>query len=102
MKENIKNRKYNGKGYDSKGNIIYKLNNGNGKVKEYNKNQLKFEDEYLNGKIKYRIVNNIYNNKKELEIEKETNLGKEYYFKGKIKFKREYLNGKKKWKRKRI
>ena len=27
MKENIKNRKYNGKGYDSKGNIIYKLNN---------------------------------------------------------------------------
>ena len=52
MKENIKNRKYNGKEYDSKGNIIYKLN------KEYYKNHLKFEDEYLNGKIKYGIVHN--------------------------------------------
>ena len=102
MKENIKNRKYNGKGYDSKGNIIYKLNNGIGKVKEYYKNQLKFDGEYLNGKIKYGIVYNIYNNKKELEIEKETNLGKEYYFNGKIKFKTEYLNWKKNEKRRRI
>ena len=38
--EYLFNRKYNGKGYDSKGNIIYELNNGNGKVKEYYKNQL--------------------------------------------------------------
>ena len=38
--EYLFDRKYNGKGYDSKGNIIYELNNGNGKVKEYYKNQL--------------------------------------------------------------
>ena len=29
------NRKWKGKGYDENGNIIYILNNGNGKVKEY-------------------------------------------------------------------
>ena len=28
-------RKYNGKGYDEKGHIVYELNNGYGKVKEY-------------------------------------------------------------------
>ena len=43
--------KWNGKGYDENGNIIYELINGNGKVKEYNKNgKLIFEGEYLNGK----------------------------------------------------
>ena len=30
------NEKWNGKGYDENGNIIYELKNGNGKVKEYN------------------------------------------------------------------
>ena len=39
--EYLYNRKYNGKGFDSKGNIIYELNNGNGKVKEYYKNKIK-------------------------------------------------------------
>ena len=29
------NKKYNGKGYDKKGNILYELKNGNGKIKEY-------------------------------------------------------------------
>ena len=29
-------KKYNGKGYDKNGNLIYELNNGCGKVKEYN------------------------------------------------------------------
>ena len=43
--------KWNGKGYDEKGNIIYELNNGNGKVKEYYTNCiLEFVGEYLNGK----------------------------------------------------
>ena len=28
-------KKWNGKGYDENGNIIYKLNKGNGKVIEY-------------------------------------------------------------------
>ena len=92
--EYLYNRKFNGKGYDSKGNIIYELNNGNGKVKEYYKNQLRFEGEYLNGKINYGIVYNIYNNKKELEIEKGINLGKEYFDNGTIKFEGEYVNEK--------
>ena len=43
-------KKYNGKGYDENGNIIYELKNGTGKVKEYwNNGELKFEGEYLNG-----------------------------------------------------
>ena len=35
--------KYNGKGYDEDGNIIYELINGNGKVKEYEDDKLKYE-----------------------------------------------------------
>ena len=42
--------KWDGKGYDEKGNIIYELHNGTGKVKEYEENgELLFEGEYLNG-----------------------------------------------------
>ena len=49
--EFLYNNKFNGKGYDEKGNIIYELINGNGKVKEYyNFDILIFEGEYLNGK----------------------------------------------------
>ena len=45
------NEKWNGKGYDENGNIIYELNNENGKVKEYYYNEiLKYEGEYLNRK----------------------------------------------------
>ena len=47
-------RKWSGKGYDEKGNIIYELNNGNGKVKEYLNGKLIFEGEYLNGKKKWK------------------------------------------------
>ena len=43
--------KYNGKGYDKNGNLIYELKNGTGKVKEYYYDgKLEFEGEYLNGK----------------------------------------------------
>ena len=67
--------KWNGKGYDENGNVIYELINGNGKVKEYDDDEnLLFEGEYLNG-------------------ERNGN-GKEYYFDGKLLFKGEYLNGK--------
>ena len=49
--EYLNNKKYNGKGYDESGNIIYELINGNGKVKEYDEfDKLVFEGEYLNGK----------------------------------------------------
>ena len=43
--------KWDGKGYDENGNIIYELINGNGKVKEYyDTESLRYEGEYLNGK----------------------------------------------------
>ena len=67
-------KKWDGKGYDENGNIIYELNNGNGKVKEYNNDELIFEGELLNG---------IKNGK-----------GKEYKDSNLI-FEGEYLNGKK-------
>ena len=48
--EYLFNKKWNGKGYDEEGNIIYELKNGNGKVKEYDDyGHLEFEGEYLNG-----------------------------------------------------
>ena len=47
-------KKYNGKGYDENGNIIYELINGTGKVKEYDiYGKLIYEGNYLIGiKIK--------------------------------------------------
>ena len=51
--EYLNGKKWNGKGYDKKGNIIYELNNGNGNIREYNDyGKLSFEGEYLNGKKK--------------------------------------------------
>ena len=68
-------KKWNGKGYDENGNIIYELINGTGKVKEYNEfGELQFEGEYLNGK--------------------KNGKGKEYDEAGFPKFEREYLDGK--------
>ena len=67
-------KKWNGKGYDENGNIIYELVNGSGKVKEYDcKDRLRFEGEYLNGK--------------------KNGKGKEYWD-GELYFDGEYLNGK--------
>ena len=69
-------KKWNGKGFDESGNIIYELINGTGKVKEYyNEGELYFEGEYLNGKRNGK--------------------GKEYNDNGKLKFEGEYLKGKK-------
>ena len=66
-------RKWNGKGYDEKGNVIYELKNGNGKVREYdNAGNLLFEGEYSNGRRNGK--------------------GKEYS-RGKLIFEGEYLNG---------
>ena len=65
--------KWEGKGYDKYGFIIYELNNGNGKVREYDeKGRLKFEGEYKNGQ--------------------KTGKGKKYED-GKCIFYGEYLNG---------
>jgi len=72
--EYLCDKKWNGKGYDEDGNIIYELNEGTGKVKEYNKrDQISFDGEYLNG----------FRNGK----------GKEYDSFGHIVFEGEYLNG---------
>ena len=44
-------KKWNGKGYDLNGNIVYELNNGKGYIKQYNYrgNRLSFEGYFLNG-----------------------------------------------------
>jgi len=70
------NKKWNGKGYNKHGKIIYELKNGNGKVKEYNDDgDLIFKGEYLNGQRNGK--------------------GKEYDTNsGKLIFEGEYLNGK--------
>ena len=78
-------KKWNGKGYDKNGNVIYELINGNGKIKEYEQyngnllfegnGNLLFEGEYVNG---------LRNGK-----------GKEYNYDGKLAFEGEYLNNKK-------
>ena len=72
--EYVKNKKWNGKGYDENGNIIYKLIRGNGKVKEYKYCRLIFDGEYLNGK--------------------KNGKGKEYFLDGYLKFEGDYLDGK--------
>ena len=67
--------KWNGKGYNEKGIIIYELIKGTGNTKEYYIDyKLKFEGKYLKGK----------RNRK----------GKEYNYEGKLEFEGEYLNGK--------
>ena len=66
-------KKWNGKGYDRNGNIVYELKNGTGKVKEYdNDRKLIFEGVYINGERNGK--------------------GKEYEH-GKLIFEGEYLKG---------
>ena len=86
-------KKWNGKGYDSKNNIIYQMKNGNGKVKEYYSNgKIKFEGEYLNGEKNGKV--------KEYNIHYEVNFywkcerveNREFYY---LEFEGEYLNGEK-------
>ena len=93
----LNGEKWNGKGYDENGNIIYELINGNGKIIEYNLDfEKEFEGEFINGKrngqvkeYKYgylifegKYLNGLRNGK-----------GKEY-FDGELIFEGEYLNGK--------
>ena len=48
--EYLKGKKWNGKGYDEKGNLLYELKDGNGFVSEYDrKDELLFEGSYING-----------------------------------------------------
>ena len=71
----LNGKKWNGKGYDKNGNILYELNNGNGDTKEYRYFcRLSFEGKYIYG---------IRNGK-----------GKEYEEDGSLAFEVEYLNNK--------
>ena len=68
-------KKWEGKGYDKDGNVIYELKNGNGFIKEFDYElNLQYEGEYKDGK---RNGN-----------------GKEY-FHGELEFEGEFLNGEK-------
>ena len=66
-------KRWNGKGYDGKNNIVYELKNGKGYLKEYYFNRLVFEGEYVNGQ--------------------KNGKGKEYDWVGNVIFEGEYLNG---------
>ena len=66
--------KWDGKGFDNNGNIIYELIKGNGTIKDYVNDILTFDGEYKNG-MKWK--------------------GKQYNSKGELIFEGEYLNGKK-------
>ena len=99
-------KKWNGKGYDENGNIIYELMNGTGKVKEYNRNvkeynvfngKLEFEGEYSNGKRNGKgkdYYDGILIYEGEYLNGKRHGKGKEYNFDGKLLFEGDYLNGK--------
>ena len=81
--EYLYQKKWNGKLYDTNGNIISELINGNGKVKEYDEEYgyISFEGEYLNGKrqgkekniIKEKFVS-MENILTEKDMEKEQNM----------------------------
>ena len=96
-------KKWNGKGYDNQGNIIYELNNGQGYVKLYNEDYCYFEGEYKNGEangygksfLKMRFngsvrktFEGIYKDDKQFE-------GKEYdYYDSKLIYEGTFKNGK--------
>ena len=67
-------KRWNGEGYNHNKELVYKLNNGKGVVKEYNDyGDLEYKGEYLNGQRDGK--------------------GKEYYFSGLLKIDGEYLKG---------
>ena len=93
------NQKWNGKGYDEKGDIIYELKNGTGKVKIYdNKGKIEFDGELINGIIngkgkKYSNGNLLFDG--EFLDGKKNGKGIEYDYDGYLIFEGEYLNDKK-------
>ena len=95
--EYLLGKKWSRKGYDEKGNIVYELKNGNGKVRNYCNDHLSFIGEYLNGKRNGKGKE--YNSFGELDFEGEylngrkNGKGKEYYENGKLMFDGEFLNG---------
>ena len=99
--EYLFDKKWDGKGYDENGNVIYELKNGTGKVKEYDSynGKLKFEGEYLNGKRhgKGKEYKSKFDGSLQFEwqylIGKRHGKGKEFYSNGDIISEREYFYG---------
>ena len=94
----LNDKKWNGTGYDGEGNKIYKLINGNGKVKEYNLiGRLIYEGGYLNGERNGKGKEfNFFQERLKFEGEylngKRNGKGKEYWDNGELKFEGEYLS----------
>ena len=110
--EYLNGKKWNGKGYDRKGNVIYELKNGDGYVKKYyydyvfKRDTLIYEGEYKNGEKNGKGKEYDKYGKLTYEGEykdgKKNGKGKKYYHNDKddyinnyIKFEGEFLNGKK-------
>ena len=97
--EYLKDKRWNGKGYDEYGNIIYELKNGKGYVKEYSEDGFIFEGKYLkgekNGKGKEFYDNGNIKFEGDYLKGKKNGIGKEYYLTKKLLFEGEYLLGKK-------
>jgi len=102
-------------GYDMKGNNVYTLNNGNGKIMRYSStNKLYLETEIINGEIQFKRLSLLgkvgeidFVNKKKKSYYSNENLefecgyinntkhgkAKEYYLTGELEFEGEYLYG---------
>ena len=96
--EYLKGKRWNGKGYNDKGEVEYELKDGCGKIEQYFREKLKFEGDYKDGICNGKEYEN---GKVVFEGEylngKKHGKGKEYTVKGKIKYDGEYYNGEK-WK----
>ena len=97
--EYLNGKKWNGKGFDKNGEIIFELKDGTGKCQEYNnEGVLIFEGEYINGEKHGKCKE--YSNKDELIFEgeyingKRNGKGKGHIIKDMAKFEGEYLNDK--------
>ena len=101
--EYLFNKKFNGRGYDENGNVIYKLINGKGNVRLYNyEGYLIYEGEYFyglkNGKGKEyskKLGINLVYEGEYLNGKRWNGKGEEYDENGDIIYEGEYLNGKK-------
>ena len=95
----LRGRKWHGKGYDTEGNVIYELANGNGKIREFaKKGTLIYEGEYLNWKKQGKGIEYDYYENKIYEGEYLNGIrhgkGKEYDKDENKIYEGEYLEGK--------
>ena len=93
--EYLKGKRWTGKEYDDKGNIICELYKGKGLVKDFSISNIKYKGEYFNGKRhgkgkEYEINQLIYEG--EYYNGKRNGKGKEYNINGKLLFKGEFCN----------